>query len=284
MGSASAGGGVMKYTITINQAKSLEWGLNAQQALLFAFVYECPSWTNPVKTDEGIFFALSKSKIVEELPLLTDKADTAYRLLKALEKAGLIELSSTSRITLFRLTEKAKQWNQKIDGSEKYPTPSENTENKGDFRSEKSPIKVGKKSDLTSEKSPTNKETNNKGINNKVSLVDTEALFASFWKLYPRKVSKEDARKAWAKLKITQDLYDTIVEALAVQVATDDWKKEKGKFVPHPATWINGKRWEDEVPEQEPTTFNAHQFAPRSKSSGPDFDSRGWAENMDGGL
>lgn len=117
------GGGIaMQFTIHINQSLALEWGLNAQQALLFAFVYECPSWAKPVKTDSGIYFALSKAKIVEELPLLTDKPDTAYRLLRALAEAGLIELSSTSSITLVRLTEKGKEWNRKLDGSEKYPT------------------------------------------------------------------------------------------------------------------------------------------------------------------
>lgn len=135
----------MQFTITINQVKALEWGLNSQQALLFSFVYECPSWARPIKTDKGIFFALSKGKIVEELPLLTDKSDTAYRLLKGLETAGLIELSHTANISLFRLTEKAKEWNRKLDGSEKYPT-SEVCEGRKKIRStsEKSPSKVGK--------------------------------------------------------------------------------------------------------------------------------------------
>ena len=154
----------MQYTITINQPKALEWGLNAQQTLLFAFVYECPSWANPIKTDSGIYFALSKAKIVEELPLLTDKPDTAYRLLKALRDAGLIELSSTSSITLIRLTEKAKEWNRKLDGSEKYPT-TKTLDGRKKIRStsEKSPSKVGKKSEPRSEKSPTNQDTNNQG-------------------------------------------------------------------------------------------------------------------------
>lgn len=111
----------MQFTVTINQVKALEWGLNSQQALLFAFVYSCPSWANATKTDDGIFFVLSKAKIIEELPLLTDKPDTAYRMLKVLQDAGLIELSSTSNVTLFRLTEKAAEWNKKEDGSEKYP-------------------------------------------------------------------------------------------------------------------------------------------------------------------
>ena len=156
----------MQFTVTINQVKALEWGLNSQQALLFAFVYGCPSWTKPIKTDDGIFFALSKAKIIEELPLLTDKPDTAYRMLKALEEAGLIELSSTSNITLFRLTDKAIEWNQKLDGSEKYPTPPKN-EGRKKIRStsEKNPSKVGEKSEQGSEKSPTNQDTNHQGTN-----------------------------------------------------------------------------------------------------------------------
>ena len=165
----------MQYTITINQLKALEWGLNAQQTLLFAFVYECPSWANPIKTDTGIYFALSKAKIVDELPLLTDKPDTAYRLLKALRDAGLIDLSSTSSITLVRLTEKAKEWNRKIDGSEKYPT-SDAIDGRIKNRSttDKNPSKVGNKSEPGSDKSPTNQDTNNQGTNQVTSNQDLQ--------------------------------------------------------------------------------------------------------------
>ena len=163
----------MQYTITINQPKALEWGLNAQQTLLFAFVYECPSWANPIKTDTGIYFALSKAKIVDELPLLTDKPDTAYRLLKALRDAGLIDLSSTSSITLVRLTEKAKEWNRKIDGSEKYPT-SDAIDGRIKIRSttDKNPSQVGNKSEPGSEKSPINQGTNYQGTNQVTSNQD----------------------------------------------------------------------------------------------------------------
>lgn len=155
----------MQFTITMNQVKALEWGLNAQQALLFAFVYECPSWAKPVRTDGGIFYALSKAKIIEELPLLTDKPDTAYRLLKQLEAAGVVELSHTVGITLVRLTDKGREWNRKVDGSEKFPKSGRAT-------SEKNPSMVGKKSEVGrkniregSEKSPTNQDTSNQGTN-----------------------------------------------------------------------------------------------------------------------
>ncbi|MEN8639613.1 phage replication protein [Pseudomonas sichuanensis] len=160
----------MQFTVSINQVKALEWGLNSQQALLFAFVYAAPSWAAPVKTEDGIFFALSKAKIIEELPLLTDKADTAYRMLKALAEAGLIELSSTSNITLFRLTKKAQEWNKKEDGSEKYPNPPKiQGRKKIRSTSEKNPSKVGKKSGVGSEKSPTNQDTSNQDTNQDTS-------------------------------------------------------------------------------------------------------------------
>lgn len=164
----------MQYTITINQAKSVEWGLNPQQALLFAFVYECPSWARMMRTDDGEFYALSKAKIIEELPILTDKPDTAYRLLKQLDAIGLIEISHTATITLVRITRKGKEWNRKLDGSEKYPTSttakvgkiSEAPRKNIRPTSEKNPTQPRKNIRAGSEKSPTNHETSNQVTSN----------------------------------------------------------------------------------------------------------------------
>lgn len=166
----------MQFTVTINQAKALEWGLNAQQALLFAFVYECPSWANKTATDDGDFFTLSKAKVIEELPLLTDKPDTVYRLLKQLAATGVIELSSTSSITLVRLTKKGQEWNKKLDGTSKYKVGKKSDlgeisehGKKSDLGRKKIRAKVGKKSDTGSEKSPTNQVTSNQVTSNQVT-------------------------------------------------------------------------------------------------------------------
>lgn len=72
-------------------------------------------------------------------------------------------------------------------------------------------------------------------------------LFDRFWKLYPNKKGKANAEKAWAKLKVGEELFNLIASGLAAQVASQDWKKDGGAFIPHPATWLNGRRWEDEV-------------------------------------
>lgn len=70
--------------------------------------------------------------------------------------------------------------------------------------------------------------------------------FEEFWTAYPKKKAKEAARKAWAKLKPDESLGKEIIQAVMESAKTNDWKKENGKYIPYPATYLNGKRWEDE--------------------------------------
>lgn len=72
--------------------------------------------------------------------------------------------------------------------------------------------------------------------------------FALFWAAYPRRVAKKEARKAWAQVDGAAHL-DAILSALAWQVAQPSWTKDDGAFVPHPATWLRGERWDDERPQ-----------------------------------
>lgn len=67
--------------------------------------------------------------------------------------------------------------------------------------------------------------------------------FVEFWNAYPRKVGKGDALKAWGKLKPDISL---VVKALKWQKVCDDWLRDGGRFIPHPATYLNARRWEDE--------------------------------------
>lgn len=81
-------------------------------------------------------------------------------------------------------------------------------------------------------------------LTNTDSKPDTSESFGLFWQAYPKKKDKETARKAWGK--VPAELHETVFGALAKQSQSQDWLKEAGKYVPNPATWINGKRWEDE--------------------------------------
>jgi len=71
--------------------------------------------------------------------------------------------------------------------------------------------------------------------------------FNDFWKEYPRKVGKPAAQRAWKKTP-PRTPYDNIMAGLKRWKQTEQWQKEGGKFIPHPATFLNQRRWEDDPP------------------------------------
>jgi len=73
----------------------------------------------------------------------------------------------------------------------------------------------------------------------------TEEDFQKFWKEYPKKRSKKKAEEKF--LKLPRELLPKILKALQQQKESFEWQKEDGQFIPHPNTWINGKRWEDDI-------------------------------------
>lgn len=70
-------------------------------------------------------------------------------------------------------------------------------------------------------------------------------LFERFWAAYPKKRSKERARRAWKKLNPDIELCRTMAAALERDKRSHDWLKENGEFIPYPASWLTGRRWED---------------------------------------
>ena len=87
---------------------------------------------------------------------------------------------------------------------------------------------------------------------NKRGPTDAEAdpLFVRFWEAYPRKVKKPAAAKAFASFNPTEDLLAVMLAAIAKQKRSVQWNKNDGEFIPHPASWLNDRRWEDQPPEK----------------------------------
>ena len=69
--------------------------------------------------------------------------------------------------------------------------------------------------------------------------------FELFWKAYPRGENKQGAIRAWDKLRADDDLLRAMAQALKRQMGTEDW--QRGIGIPHASTWLNQRRWEDEV-------------------------------------
>lgn len=73
--------------------------------------------------------------------------------------------------------------------------------------------------------------------------------FDRVWNVYPRRVGKKEARKAWDALKPNHQTVREILEALQWQSVSKDWQKDGGKFCPHLSTYLRGERWTDERPQ-----------------------------------
>lgn len=77
--------------------------------------------------------------------------------------------------------------------------------------------------------------------------VSADDGFAEFWNQYPKKVAKTQALKAWKKIKPTGQMLADLMAGLERQKAGEQWQKDGGQFIPYPASWLTGRRWEDET-------------------------------------
>lgn len=71
--------------------------------------------------------------------------------------------------------------------------------------------------------------------------------FNLFWERYPKKLAKRDAERAFDKINPDEKLFNLILEKLELYKQSEAWLKDGGQFIPYPATWLNGRRWEDEI-------------------------------------
>ena len=70
--------------------------------------------------------------------------------------------------------------------------------------------------------------------------------FAEFWASYPRKVGKYAVQVKWVKLGCDA-FADRILASVQQQKRGEQWRKDNGRFIPNPETWLNQGRWDDEV-------------------------------------
>lgn len=110
---------------------------------------------------------------------------------------------------------------------------------------------TSRKSEADQQKMPVSNIKNNTKSNSttrKREGCDFSPGFTEFWNAYPRKVAKQNAAKAWSKTGAddSQSLTATILADVKRRV-DGEWKGKEVQYIPHPATYLNQRRWEDEV-------------------------------------
>jgi hypothetical protein len=99
--------------------------------------------------------------------------------------------------------------------------------------------------DSTAEKPTDNKNTTYKE-DKELRSINQDKLdraFSEFWEVYPRKVGKSAAKKSFAK---AYTCANGEVVLGAQRYANDPYLPLDKNFIPHPATWLNAGRWEDD--------------------------------------
>lgn len=99
----------------------------------------------------------------------------------------------------------------------------------------------GKQTESKEEQSKNKDKKKNKNKNKDKCL---RADFELFWQAYPRKEGKQKAEAAFAKVTVPVQV---LLDAIDNHKRSAQWSKDGGQFIPHPATWLNGQRWQDQM-------------------------------------
>lgn len=153
-----------------------------------------------------------------------------------------------------------------IDRNEKLSAIRAEAGSKGGKQTQANASK-NKQAQANSSKNKQNAINNNNNVNNDKDNKSITDRFDRFWNEYPRHVSKQNAFKAFEKLNPDDQLLEVMIKAVEQQKKSEQWTKDGGQFIPHPATWINQKRWEDEAPVAVVKVLPSQNFPQRNYSS-----------------
>ena len=85
------------------------------------------------------------------------------------------------------------------------------------------------------------------GVEKTEPVKDYEEKFNIFYKAYPKKVAKTKVLSWFRSNKPKDDLFELMMKKLEVFKKSYNWNKDNGQYIPNPTTWLNQKRWEDEI-------------------------------------
>lgn len=186
-------------------------------------------------------------KIAKHLPF---DVDTIKRALDELIDNDVVQLEgeNSDRLSQKRMVKDAQLSQKRAEAGKKGGSARAKVANSFASDFAKAKLQANSENEIESENEINNINNNTK----KNSKSDSEKervkkQFAEFWSEYPRKVAKAKAEKAWEIEKPTNEEFDRIMQALRKQKQSIQWTKDGGQFIPHPTTWLNQRRWEDET-------------------------------------
>lgn len=116
----------------------------------------------------------------------------------------------------------------------------------------------------------------NSSVNHSKTII--KQRFDDFWKAYPKKQGKGAAEKAFMKIAPTKELLKAMLKVISEWKLSKQWTKDNGQYIPNPATWLNQKRWEDEI------STNSYGYSTQSVANDREDDFMALIEKKEKGL
>lgn len=184
-----------------------------------------------VKLEPGQLIT-GRTKLKNELGYRNES--TARSHLKKLESLRMIELKSNNKMTIVTVANWSKYQDCENENANEMTANQQQNDNKITTKCQQNDTNKNVKN-----------VKNDKNIKKENKQKKESSLFAVFWDAYPKKKAKEDAQKAFYKLDVDESMLAGMISAIERQKRSEQWRKDSGQFIPYPATWLNGKRWED---------------------------------------
>ena len=197
------------------------------------------------------------------------EADTVSKLVSKLDKAGFVHVEvirdPNTRAVLERriypvMDLALMSWKKSMEA------PGNKSDTPPGKKSDTPPGKKSEKSNKDSSIPPIVPQGGRRRRTAKEKPDHKPERFSAFWEFYrnnARGENKQAAMKAWDRLKPSDELIDTMAKALNKQVKSKSW--QEGIGIPYASTWLNNRRWEDEI--KAPVVSNSSK--------------RGWAEDRE---
>ena len=79
--------------------------------------------------------------------------------------------------------------------------------------------------------------------------------------MYPKKLAKEKTKLWFEENKLSSEQFEYIFKKLKLFIKVE-WKGIDKQFIPMPITWLNQKRWEDDIEDVEETKETKTEIDP----------------------
>lgn len=226
--------------IVVNRSVAEEVGMEAA-VILGELASEYNYWQNNGKLEEGYFYSTIKN--LEKKTYLS-----AYS-----QRQALVKLQEKGWISIIKKGLPAKRYIKVNENNLLMFFNDKSLKNltTGDSNFEQQEVK---NFDVNKNISKENIEEKKEDINPLISPDEKlKLLFGCFWEVYPKKVNKKDAFKAFKAIKHIDKLLPDIIADVETKAQTKDWQKQNGQFIPYPGTYLRGERWNDvnEVAEKQ---------------------------------